>query len=225
MILNMTGGGASPFAFILVTYPEGSTVTCTNSSGKKDISDTQRLFYIKKGVVPFNCVVTAIDGTHTATKTVSIEYEGQGENIALAYDLILFDSNVESGWEHKNRVSGYGTAAIESGKIHLKGHMASGSASNLYTCLFYHTNSVEKADYTTLKIDVDSVTTGSGVYLIVQTTPKAIDINGSQDGAPVAQVALTAAGTFSLEYPSGDYYVGILCSGTSEAYVSKVWLE
>ncbi len=106
------GGGAAAFAFVLVTYPEGSTVTCTNASGKKDISTTQRLFYIKKGTVPFNCVVTATNGTQTTSKTVSIEYEGQSVNLSLAYELVLFDGDnggdnteVTGGWEAINQAT------------------------------------------------------------------------------------------------------------------------
>lgn len=115
------GGGAAAFAFVLVTYPEGSTVTCTNSSGKKDISTTQRLFYIKKGTVPFNCVVTATDGTQTTSKTVSIEYEGQGVNLSLTYELVLFDGDnggdnteVTGGWEV---VTSGGTLAVTETEI------------------------------------------------------------------------------------------------------------
>jgi len=84
-------GGTRPFAMILATYPSGSTVTCTNASGKKAIDSTHMLFYIKKLAVPFNCVVSITDGTQTKSETVSITYEGQGENVVMAYSLVLFE--------------------------------------------------------------------------------------------------------------------------------------
>ena len=54
---HIGGGGGSAYAFVIVNYPAGSTVTCTNSSGNKDLSTTQKLFYIKKGTT--SCTVTA----------------------------------------------------------------------------------------------------------------------------------------------------------------------
>ncbi len=121
-IFGVTGAyEGEAFAFVLVTYPEGSTVSCTNSSGNKDITNTQKLFYIQQGVVPFNCVVTATDGTQTTSKTVSIEYEGQGVNLSLTYELVLFDGDnggdnteVTGGWE---AISGGNTLTVTETEI------------------------------------------------------------------------------------------------------------
>lgn len=101
-IVRRGGGGA--FAMILVNYPAGSTVTCTNSSGKKDISATQRLFYVKKSTLPISCVVSMTDGILSKSKTVNITYEGQSEVVTLIYELYLYDAgdeftDVTGGWK------------------------------------------------------------------------------------------------------------------------------
>lgn len=101
MIYVLGGGGGSAYAFVIVNYPAGSTVTCTNSSGKKDLSTTKKLFYIKKGAT--SCTVTATKDGKTATKTVSGITEGGSTTITLAYELIIYNNGVTTyTWDTKN---------------------------------------------------------------------------------------------------------------------------
>ena len=85
---NAGGGGGSAYAFVVVNYPAGSTLICTNSSGKKDLSATQRIFYIKKGAT--SCVVTATLGSQSTSATVTGITEGSSKTITLSYELVLF---------------------------------------------------------------------------------------------------------------------------------------
>lgn len=110
---NAGGGGSGAYGMLLVTYPEGSIVTCKGPNnenvtlGKKNISDTQILFYIKKPTsgTTQTCVITATDGTQTTSKTVSIEYEGQGVNLSLSYELVLFDG--DNGGDNRDVTGGW----------------------------------------------------------------------------------------------------------------------
>lgn len=87
MIYVLSGGG-SAYAFVIVNYPAGSTVTCTNSSGKKDLSTTQKLFYIKKGAT--SCIVTATLGSQTTSATVTGITEGSSSMVTLSYEYVVF---------------------------------------------------------------------------------------------------------------------------------------
>lgn len=84
------GGGGKAYAMLLVTYPAGSTITCTNTSGKKAISSTEMLFYVKSAG---DCVVTITNGVKTVSRTVSFTYEGQSEAISISYTLIIHDAS------------------------------------------------------------------------------------------------------------------------------------
>lgn len=88
VVHHIGGGGGSAYAFVIVNYPAGSTVTCTNSSGKKDLSTTQKLFYIKKGAT--SCVVTATLGSQSTSATVTGITEGSSKTVTLSYEYVVF---------------------------------------------------------------------------------------------------------------------------------------
>lgn len=94
VVHHIGGGGGSAYAFVIVNYPAGSTVTCTNSSGKKDLSTTKKLFYIKKGTT--SCVVTATLSGKSATKTITGITEGSSQTITLAYELVIYNRGATS---------------------------------------------------------------------------------------------------------------------------------
>ena len=86
-------GGTELFAAIGVTYPEGSTVTCTNGSKTLTAKNTsgQWVFAIPEAGT---WTVTATDGTYTKNQSVSITSEGQFESLELSYALVLIENGV-----------------------------------------------------------------------------------------------------------------------------------
>lgn len=86
-LITGTFSGGTSFALLLVNFPEGSNVTCTNTSGRKVLSSTQILFYVNAGTPPFNCVVTATYLDLVTTATIPITYEGQGTVVTLNYHV------------------------------------------------------------------------------------------------------------------------------------------
>ena len=88
----LNGKAASKiFAVIGVTYPEGSTCTCTDGEKEFTAKDTsgQAIF-----PVPYvgTWTVSCTDGTEIASQSVNIIAEGQSENIKLMYwDGTLYD--------------------------------------------------------------------------------------------------------------------------------------
>lgn len=160
-------GGGGAFAIVLVNYPAGATVTCTNSSGKKNISSTQVLFYVKKGTLPISCVVTATDGVNTATRTVSITYEGQSITVTLNYKLFLYDQGNEyidltGGWvvNSKRYSSVYvaRTPTLTKGSASMTLSLPSG---NVYSGSLISTNKINVSNFTSLHILYDISCTGN----------------------------------------------------------------
>lgn len=99
--VNTGGGGSGAYAFVIVNYPAGSAVSCTNTTGGRDITETQRIFYVKKGAT--DCTVTITQGDKTATKTVEGITEGSSTNVTLAFELIIYDNgSTDYTWATKS---------------------------------------------------------------------------------------------------------------------------
>lgn len=100
MIFNMiamgagSGGGGldNAYAIILVSYPAGSVLTCTDGSTTLTASNTAGAWAF--GVpTAGNWTISCTDGTNTASSVVTITTSAQTEYITLVYDLILFDAS------------------------------------------------------------------------------------------------------------------------------------
>lgn len=100
--LGGSGGGADTYAFIVVTYPAGSTCTATDGTTTLTAPDTSGSWVCK---VPNagTWTVSCTDGTNTASAAVSITTEGQSESVALSYALFLIsDGRVANGYAATN---------------------------------------------------------------------------------------------------------------------------
>lgn len=153
------GGGGAPFAVIGVTYPAGSTCTCTDGTKTFTAKGTSGLALF---VVPETgeWTVSCTDGTQTASTTATVSAEGEAVNVKLAYDLRLFDNGDEctdttGGWTN----TGYTYDAllttppeISDGRIQLYGK--SGGNTGIGTI-----QSIDLTGYSKLVIDRDVVST------------------------------------------------------------------
>ena len=92
-IEGMGGGGTKLFAAIGVTYPAGSTLTCTNGTKTLTAKTTsgQWVFAIPSAGI---WTVTAILGTETASETVVITTEGQFKSVELMYNYVIASNSV-----------------------------------------------------------------------------------------------------------------------------------
>ena len=96
-------GGGTPYAAIGVTYPSGSVCTCTNGTLTMTAKDTsgKAIFVIPSAGT---WTVTAVSGSKSTSKTVSITAEGQVETVTLTFETILFDggdnTGVTGGWTY-----------------------------------------------------------------------------------------------------------------------------
>lgn len=89
-ITNSSGIGKI-YAVIGVTYPSGSTCTCTDGSKTLTAKDTtgRALF-----VIPYagTWTVKAVSGNKSKSKAVSITAEGQVEVVTLIFETILWEA-------------------------------------------------------------------------------------------------------------------------------------
>lgn len=83
---------AAVYAVISVTYPSGSTVTCTNGSKTLKAKDTsgKAMFIIPSAGT---WTVKAVKGSQSASKAVSITAAGQVETLTLLFHLYIFKNN------------------------------------------------------------------------------------------------------------------------------------
>lgn len=206
------------YAVIGVTYPAGSTCTCTNGSKTLEAKDTtgKALFVIPSAGT---WMVKAVKGNKSKSKAVSITAEGQVKTVVLTYELYLFSGS--ETWTLKQRLEGYGAVTTSNNTLTLTGNMPLGASASLYACSAFYPSKVAKGEYSTLKVTISSVTEPTNVYLIVQDDTTA---NPSGENY-IAYVRITEAGTFTLPYPDGSHYVGLSVGGTSKVVASKVWLE
>ena len=93
-MIYVLSGEAAPYAVIGVTYPSGSTVTCTNGSKTLKAKDTsgKALFVIPSAGT---WTVKAVKGSQSTSKAVSITAEGQVETVTLMFETILWEAGAD----------------------------------------------------------------------------------------------------------------------------------
>ena len=101
---------AAVYAVIGVTYPSGSTCTCSNGSTTLTAKDTsgRALFVLTaKGT----WTVKAVKGSQSASKAVSITADGQVATVTLAFELVLFKNGA-----YQN-IGSFNNATITNGNL------------------------------------------------------------------------------------------------------------
>ena len=113
-ITNSSGIGKI-YAVIGVTYPSGSTCTCTNGSKTLTAKNTsgKAIFVIPSAGT---WTVKAVSGSKSTSKAVSITAEGQVETVELMFETILFDggdnTGVTGGWTYTITRDDYGASPV-----------------------------------------------------------------------------------------------------------------
>lgn len=210
--------GTSFSATINITYPSGSTCTVTNYKKTRTAPNTTGTWACKVDEVGYY-TVKCVSGSKSKEAVITITANGQTVSVTLQYEMLLFGGS--ETWTLKPRYDGYGALTISNNQLTLTGNKAYGGADALYACSAFYPSMVAKGSYATLTASVSSVTTPANVYLIVQS-----DMTANPSGSGyVAYSNMTKAGTFSVVYPDGTYYVGLSVGGSSAVTVSKVWLE
>ena len=185
MIYVMSGTGKA-FAVISVTYPEGSTCTCSDGTKTLKLKDTSGQGFF---LIPYagTWTVTATDGIHTVNRTVSITTEGQEETVSISYELTLILNGVvtdENEWQK------IGTITTKISGNYLVLGSGAGPGYGSFTSRYVTKNTYDLTGYSAL-----TLSSGSAYIGETQTTSAA---SGS---------------TIDLTGITGEYYIGFALGG------------
>ena len=151
---------ADPYAIISVTYPEGSTCTCSNGSVTLTAKDTsgKALFVIPSAGT---WTVKTVSGSQTKSAAVEITAEGQVETVELTYELYIFKngSGLTSGYSIESNSNNITSApTVSNDTISWSGNSDSGGVS------FYINPAVALSGYTKLCVDFECSYNWGGDY-------------------------------------------------------------
>ena len=154
MIIPLGGGGSKVVASIVVSYPAGSTLTCTLGSKVLTAKNTSGKWVFGLPSTG-NWVVKAVSGSKSKSKSVSITAEGQVKTVELAYELYIFKSG--SGLTAGYSVEGWG-GTVPKNSISWSGDANGGGIS------MYIKPTVSLNDYSKLCVDFECSYNWGGNY-------------------------------------------------------------
>ena len=226
----MLSGGAKLFAAIGVTYPAGSTLTCTNGTStlKAKTTTGQWVFAIPK---PGTWTVTSTDGTKTKSQNVEISAEGQFESVTLSYALILFDGGSVVEWTKYIRNPGNDSCTIGSTIVCTRN---SGTSLSYTGAVAYTVNPIPLAGYSKLNVRFKSVKGLSSYIGVCNSSASNKDQPSTWAASLECKVATySSGGTAELDISGfsgqslavvlGEAYVKSETGSSCE--VDRVWLE
>ena len=219
MIYVLSGGTGKAFAVIGVTYPEGSTCTCTDGTKTLKLKDTsgQGIFLIPYAAM---WTVTCTDGTNTNSESVEITAEGQSASVKLSYTLYLFKNgdqcvDVTGGWERNTAFY-----AIEQNK---DGTVTFGNDLYFWTqsagsIVINTKNSVDISQYNTLNAELTEILEKCRIGV---KSVKSGDIVGGDN----AKTTKTGVVSFDISSYTGKFWIVIGAQTYTGARIPRVWLS
>lgn len=216
MIFVLSGGTGKPYAVIGVTYPSGSTVTCTNGSKTLKAKDTsgKALFVIPSAGT---WTVKAVKGSQSASKAVSITAEGQVVTVTLAYEYVIFNSDGLNSAYSDGGGGATVTVTTDSSGIKILTFPHGGG----YDRMAYLKPAVDLTDYKTLKIS--GFATADRKFAVWKTVP---DSGNAGMTASVVMKHGTSKSSYTIDVSNltGNYYLGTQY-GTGGTTIYELILE
>lgn len=215
-------GIGNAYAVIAVTYPSGSTCTCTNGTRTFPAKgDTGSFLFLipEDGTWRVSC--TDDDHPDGVYQDVDITAKYQAKTVTLAYELILFDGGAKVPWFVESPTPGTSVGSTieahgESGPVvDGTGSVCTDDKISIPENTYSHLCIVTSSDRGHFGLASSRSKDGQGA-------PSFESIVSSSDvsGAP---------GTYKLDISdiSGEFYVTVYMDGnsTNVMSVSKVWLE
>jgi len=223
------GGGASgsAFAAIGVTYPAGSSCTCTNGTKTLKAKDTggSFLFLIPEAG---RWTVSCTDGKNSKSRTLDITEKWQTENVVLNYELVLFDSGMVIPMS-----KGYANAPTSGAPVVTIDSKISVSCSKDASVSILTDNKINLSDYNTMYVTATNLA-GSGTnaayfkgWIVVDTDRQRNPYNFGNvptGFSAITQISKAMTASLDISSLSGEYYVGVGFGVSGSATVSKIWL-
>lgn len=188
-------------ATINITYPAGSTCTCSDGITTLSAPDTSGTWVC---TVPNagTWTVNSTDGDKSKSTDVVITTDGQTENVTLQYITYLFNN----GDTCDAITGGWGIGSTFAGSAIISGQQISilANAEKLFSC--GTKNKIDVSEYEALSVTVDSIGDGSlRVYLYATSISN-----------PAAIVTTSTTGTVSLDISSVSGANAVMLSFYSE---------
>ena len=182
-VIMISGGGAKLFAAIGVTYPEGSTCTCTNGTKtlKAKTTSGQWVFAIPEAGT---WTVTATDGTNTKSESVNITAEGQSVNVELSYrtEGYLYNAGVFNESYQRTEEKSNGTITYNSNNFSVATTTGSNSA---YAFVIFEDIEIDGQSAIEVVATPNS-DNGSNSGIAIVLLPNGKTLNGSDPSANAA---------------------------------------
>ena len=231
-VITGTMAGGDIFAVIGVTYPAGSTCTCTNGTKTLTAKGTS-------GTAIFNVpstgtwTVTATNGDKTASKSVSVTAEGQTENVTLAYEYVLYEAGTEYVTFTENKPLSYGTISWGTKNVTIE---LPSNTGGYYTTTFVNTSKIDLSNYSHLKctlssLDIESTSSFHCFQLGVSSASSpgwgsnmiaSVNLGNSKNSSAKQTVDVdisnVSSGTIQTGVAGGQGY-------SVTAVITKIWLE
>lgn len=204
-------------ATIAVTYPSGSTCTCSNGSTVYTAGNTSGSWTF---TVPRagTWTVTSTNGSQTKSQAVSITTTGQSQSVTLTYNVYLFKSGSGEIVPFFYSPSENATYNVNANRIYLSYSTASSCGMALRT-----SNMIDLTNYTKMCVDakvtaITGTTYGGGIG--ISKTGWSVANAQSVFSARTAFVANNTTTTYVIDITnySGTYYCGTLSEAKAEIY-------
>ena len=225
--ITRRGGGISKaYAAIGVTYPAGSTCTCTDGTKTLTLKDTSGQGFF---LIPYAATwtVTATDGTNTNSKSVEITSEGQSVSVELSYGIFLFKSGEGSTVQFKTAHEANSSVRITSDAI------TTNFTSNAGYQIACVTPKIDLTEFTRLSVIANCTAVGPatdyrGILGVFAGTATATDLAAAKnsDAIVIAKTYFAVKnGEFDLDITNinGEYKVGI--KGGLKSTISEIRLR
>ena len=218
-------GGGKAFAAISVTYPAGSTCTCTDGTKTLKLKSTSGQGFF---LIPYAATwtVTAVSGSKSASKAVSITAEGRVETVELSFPLyILKDGALADGYTLVNR-SGQNTVAVLTNGI-IQVNNPSGAGGLNVPWRLTPATSFEK--YDTLHFRVKNIAHSANYPKKFGASSEEYSLGAYNKTYPGICTVLTGSTTdytdvsVDITNCNDSYYIGM--EGSGEFYCDMIWLE
>ena len=178
MIIPLGGGGSKVVASIVVTYPAGSTLTCTLGSKVLTAKDTSGKWVFGLPSIG-DWVIKATSGSKSKSKTVSITAEGQVETVTLMFEAILWEAGADQNTSITGGFAANNTNYVKIGNstVTITGectYFGEGSHAWSYSGNFYTKKKVTKGEFKYLCVNITKNTgthDGNKVWLYAANEP------------------------------------------------------
>lgn len=206
--IYVSSGGNSKLEFftalIDVTYPEGSTCTCSNGTKtlKAKGTSSKYLFNVEPGTWTVSCT----DGIDTVSKSVEITSEGQIASVTLKYNFYLFKSGVGAVTPFRTDIESGAKCVIGTDSI----KMTVSDLDSGYS-LIETESPVDLTNYSTLVMQVKDMAYDRSVTGLYIAKKQSADFDSVSATAKKTLKDVSGVGTFTLNISSrsGNFYIGI----------------